>query len=256
MRNMSFFATQQQVRDRTKNVTRRNGWDFLKVDDQVMAVEKAQGLKKGEKIVKITPIQIISTRFEPLRRMIDEPEYGEAEVIREGFPDMSPAEFVAMYCKMNKCNADQQVNRIEFFYIDTQEVTPPKKVYVPGMDRLPGVYTEQVAIPDNIVPHVSMATMGVPYKTTLTVDTTNDQAANASIALLDAAVTYALDQNTGMGALMYDHDPEVEGVDMTNMFQAAQGVWVHRYKLGERQLRVTVAVYMIVLNDKQKEIAR
>ena len=44
MRNMSFSATVQQVRDRTKTVTRRVGWKTLQPGEVLRAVEKGQGL--------------------------------------------------------------------------------------------------------------------------------------------------------------------------------------------------------------------
>lgn len=56
-RNMSFSITTDQVRNREKNVTRRNGWWFLKSGDIVNAVEKTMGLKKGEKIKRICQIR-------------------------------------------------------------------------------------------------------------------------------------------------------------------------------------------------------
>jgi len=40
-----------------------------------------------------------------------------ADCVLEGFPEMTPAEFVAMYCKANKCNPDKVVTRIEFIYL-------------------------------------------------------------------------------------------------------------------------------------------
>ncbi len=55
MRNMSFMLTTQQMQDRTKDVTRRVGWWFLKPGDVIMAVEKGMGLKKGEKIKRMYP---------------------------------------------------------------------------------------------------------------------------------------------------------------------------------------------------------
>ena len=65
-RNMSFSLTTGQIRNRTKTVTRRNGWWFLKSGDIVNVVEKAMGSKKGEKIKRICQIRIISTWAEPL----------------------------------------------------------------------------------------------------------------------------------------------------------------------------------------------
>ena len=46
---MSFMLTTNQIIDETKDVTRRNGWENLKPGDRLRAVEKAMGLKKGEK---------------------------------------------------------------------------------------------------------------------------------------------------------------------------------------------------------------
>ncbi len=117
MRNMSFMLTKEQYRNHKKDVTRRNGWAFAKVGDLVNGCEKCQGLKKGEKIIKIDRHYWVSLRWEPLRKMIDDPEYGKKEVIREGFPDMTPQEFVDMYCRHNKCTPETLVHRMEFEYV-------------------------------------------------------------------------------------------------------------------------------------------
>lgn len=49
--------------------------------------------------------------------MITLPHYGAQEVILEGFPDMTPPEFVDMFCRHNKCRPDKLVNRIRFEYL-------------------------------------------------------------------------------------------------------------------------------------------
>jgi len=116
-RNMSFFLTQEQYANRTKTVTRRNGWAFAQVGEIVNGCVKCQGLKKGEKVVKLGQHRWVSLRWEPLRRMLDDPEYGKQEVIREGFPDMTPEEFVEMYCRHNRCTPGQIVHRMEFEYL-------------------------------------------------------------------------------------------------------------------------------------------
>lgn len=110
-RNMSFALTTDQVRNRTKKVTCRNGWWFLKPGDIVNAVVKAMGLKKGEKIERICQIRIVSTRGEPLNAITDE------DVILEGFPEMNRLEFIEMYSTHNKCRQCDMVNRIEFEYL-------------------------------------------------------------------------------------------------------------------------------------------
>lgn len=110
-RNISFFLTQDQIRNKTKTVTRRAGWLFLKKGDILNACEKCQGIGKGNKIVKICKIEVTKLSRDPLYLITKE------DCIREGFPDMSPDEFVAFYCKHNKTTPFFDVTRIEFKYI-------------------------------------------------------------------------------------------------------------------------------------------
>jgi hypothetical protein len=116
VRNMSFTLTTRQVRAGTKTVTRRLGWVNLKPGDVLMACEKCQGIPKGEKVVKIRAIRVVSVYPEPLHRI----SYGwdEGETAREGFPDLGNAEFIAMFMKAMKCGLDAWVNRIEFEYVE------------------------------------------------------------------------------------------------------------------------------------------
>lgn len=127
MKNMSFSMTAEQVANRTKDVTRRMGWQSLKPGHTFQPVVKGMGLKRGEKVILIGgAVTVVSNRREPLRRMTDEPDYGRQECAREGFPDLSPQEFVQMYCKSNKgCTPDSLVSRIEFFYwpVESKEST-------------------------------------------------------------------------------------------------------------------------------------
>ena len=112
MRNMSFMLTTDQIRSKTKTVTRRKGWWFLKEGDILQAVEKCQGLRKGQKMSKICLIRIISTHGERLSSIT------EQECALEGFPGMRPDEFVTMFCKSHKnVTHDKIINRIEFEYL-------------------------------------------------------------------------------------------------------------------------------------------
>jgi hypothetical protein len=122
-RNISFMLTTSQVRDRTKTVTRRNGWRFLKVGDVLCAVEKSQGLSKGGKVKRICMIRVVDVRQEPLRRMTDDLDYGFAECLREGFPpphpNSEPSEFVSFFCNSHRgVTPEKPVTRIEFEYLD------------------------------------------------------------------------------------------------------------------------------------------
>lgn len=112
MRNMSFHLTQDQILAQTKTVTRRNGWDFLKVGTCLQPVRKCQGLKKGEKVVMLGyAIEVIKITKEPLCQITQD------DVILEGFPEMTPKQFIEMYCKANKCKPETMVTRIEFHYL-------------------------------------------------------------------------------------------------------------------------------------------
>lgn len=122
-RNMSFALTTKQVRERTKTVTRRMGWESLRPGYAMQAVVKCQGLKKGEKVEPIAPIETVDVRREPLRRLTDDLDYGFAETTKEGFPEGHPlhwpSEFVAFFCKSHKgCTPDSIITRIEFKYAD------------------------------------------------------------------------------------------------------------------------------------------
>lgn len=121
MRNMSFMLTEQQIRNQTKFVTRRLGWRKLKAGHIFQPVLKGMGLKKGEKIVKLGgPCVVVGTRFEWLSRIINssDKEYGKSEMILEGFPEMSPEEFVEMFCRThNGCRPGCEITRIEFQYM-------------------------------------------------------------------------------------------------------------------------------------------
>lgn len=76
-----------------------------------MAVEKAMGLKKGEKIKRLGEIEITRTEKEPLKmiRVRD-----KDECAREGFPKMTPDEFILMLCDHSGKSHEDVVNRIEF----------------------------------------------------------------------------------------------------------------------------------------------
>ncbi len=111
MRNMSFAMTTEQVKARTKIVTRRFGWWFLNPGDKVQAVVKSMGLKKGQKVERLAVIEIVSTRAERLDEITKE------DCIKEGFPEFEPSDFVQMICDHYKQDSKRVINRIEFKYV-------------------------------------------------------------------------------------------------------------------------------------------
>ena len=80
-RRMSCALTIDAVRDRRKTVTRRHvdTWRTLKPGDRLTLVEKAMGLRKGERHVVLAEVVVVSVRVETLG------EVDAAEIEREGF---------------------------------------------------------------------------------------------------------------------------------------------------------------------------
>ncbi len=112
-RNMSFMLTPKQVVDGTKTITRRLGWPSVRAGELLYACEKCQGRKPGEPIKGLAILGVVDVRRERLDAI------DEADVVREGFPVLSPTEFVEMFCdamstSARKCTADTVVTRIEF----------------------------------------------------------------------------------------------------------------------------------------------
>lgn len=116
MRNMSFALTTDQIRDRSKTVTRRLGWRFAKVGDVAQPVVKSQGLKKGETVQKIGG----QIRFRMVTRETLQEGLSQSDVAREGFPHMTPREFIVMFCEHNGCTPQTEVTRIEFEYVESR----------------------------------------------------------------------------------------------------------------------------------------
>jgi hypothetical protein len=121
MRNISFALTTDQIRDRSKTVTRRLGWAALKPGELLCAVVKSQGLKKGEQVQRLATVRVVDVRREFLDRLTADLDYGFAETSREGFPEGHPlhwpSEFVDFFCKSHKgCTPTSFVTRIEFGY--------------------------------------------------------------------------------------------------------------------------------------------
>jgi hypothetical protein len=121
---MSVALTREQVRDRSKTVTRRQGWLTLKPGDTVTLCEQVQGLKKGEHPVRITDIEIVSVRRERLDAITAD------DVAAEGFPGWTPEKFVRFFTGTHKgCEPGTVITRIEWRYLDkpagtrTQEKT-------------------------------------------------------------------------------------------------------------------------------------
>ena len=113
MRLISFAHTVDQIRDRTKTVTRRRGWRFAKPGMQLRAVDRSP--RCCEPMETLGIIEIVSVHREPLDAIT-------AEDLRdEGFPGMSREEFLEMFTRtfaVSTCQEPVTVTR--FKYIDEE----------------------------------------------------------------------------------------------------------------------------------------
>ena len=112
-RNISFALTTDQFINRTKTVTRRTGWKFLKPGDVLMGCKKCMGIKPGEKIQRLGLIRVVGARRERLNQITDD------DVVKEGFPNMSRQEFIKFFIDemKPKYGVLEPVTRIEFEYL-------------------------------------------------------------------------------------------------------------------------------------------
>lgn len=118
-RLMSVAFTEQAVRDRTKTVTRRDGWKFLKVGDRLTLCRKVMGRKPDEPLVRIAEVEVVDVVRQPLDVLVNQPRYGAAEMVREGFPRMDPSEFIDQYfVEAQGMRRTAWVTRIEWRYLD------------------------------------------------------------------------------------------------------------------------------------------
>lgn len=110
---MSVSLTEDQVRTRTKTVTRRVGWEKLKVGDTVTLCRKVMGRRAGEPLVRIVDVEIIAVRRERLDAITPD------DVAAEGFPGWTVPEFLSFFVDSHKgTDFDSTVTRIEWRYVE------------------------------------------------------------------------------------------------------------------------------------------
>ena len=123
-RLMSVAFTEQAVRDRTKTVTRRKGWwtnsqarRLVVAGDRLTLCRKVMGRKPGEPLVRICDVEVVNVNREVLDTITAD------EVAREGFPGMSPEEFVRrFFADAQGIAPSAVVTRIEWRYLDSEQV--------------------------------------------------------------------------------------------------------------------------------------
>ena len=112
-RLMAVSLTEPQVRARAKTVTRRVGWRMLRTGDQLTLCRKVMGRRRGEPLERIAAVEVTSVRREALDAIT------AADVAAEGFPQMTPAQFVSFFCSTHRgCGPGTEVTRVEWRYLD------------------------------------------------------------------------------------------------------------------------------------------
>lgn len=111
-RLMAVSLTEQQVRDRTKTVTRRVGWRMLRVGDRLTLCKKVMGRRRGEPLDRITDVEVTGIRRERLDAITPD------DITAEGFPNLTPGEFIAFFCNTHRgCTPETEITRIEWRYL-------------------------------------------------------------------------------------------------------------------------------------------
>lgn len=115
-RRMACSLTIDAVRSRIKTVTRRhaNTWGALLPGQRLTLIEQGMGLPKGAEQVVLAETVVVSNEIVSLD------DIDQADVDAEGFPHLTPAEFIDMWCRSHGVTdpANVRVRRIEWRYLD------------------------------------------------------------------------------------------------------------------------------------------
>lgn len=120
-RLMSAKLTAQQVWAQEKRVTRRDGWQMLSAGELLTLCEQVRGRRPEEPLQRITDVKVTSVWRERLDAITG------VDVVAEGFPDMTTAQFVDFFCSSHPgITPTSDVTRIAWDYEPT-----PTVVFVP-----------------------------------------------------------------------------------------------------------------------------
>jgi hypothetical protein len=151
-RLLSVMLTHEQVRARTKTVTRRLGWRELEPGDGLTLCKKVQGRRRKDGTVepldRIAEVVVVDVRRERLDAITVE------DVALEGFPEWTPAQFVEFFCRSMKCTPDVEVTRILWRYRDT---TPASQFDDRMLDNLAAAINLADPVPADLVERVGAA---------------------------------------------------------------------------------------------------
>jgi hypothetical protein len=135
-RLMALSLAERQVRALVKTVTRRLGWRMLRVGDQLTLCRKVMGRRR-----RWAPRPDRRRRSHlSAPRALD--AITVADVTAEGFPQMTPTQFVSFFCAIHQgCEPGTEITRIEWRYLDW----PARSRSFPTGDASPSAAPQVVA---------------------------------------------------------------------------------------------------------------
>ena len=115
---MLFSETVHALRARSQRVTRRVGFEDTTAGDIIEAVPEMWMLTHPGRVRPTARLRVVSTRQEPLRRLLDEPEYAREEFILSAFPPNASVKAVVVdfVARHRNTTPSSNITRIEFDY--------------------------------------------------------------------------------------------------------------------------------------------
>jgi hypothetical protein len=111
----------QQVRDRTKTVTRRPGWRMLRIGDHLTLCKKVMGRRHVESLDRITGVEATGIRRERLDAIILD------DLTAGGFPGMTPGEHAAFFGEARRgCTPETAITPIQWRYTGETKCPNPR----------------------------------------------------------------------------------------------------------------------------------
>lgn len=121
---MSVSLTAPAVERRSKTVTRRLGWTFLRPGDRLTLCRKVMGRRKGEPLERLAEVEVTDVRRERLWDITDDDIVREAvdpALFGETYTDTgrpTVGAWVEWFCEEMDVRPDDMVTRIEWRYVD------------------------------------------------------------------------------------------------------------------------------------------
>jgi hypothetical protein len=127
---MSVSHTEQAVRDRTKTVTRRLGWAFLRPGDTLTLCRKVMGRKAGEPLLRLAEVEVVDVRRVPLYDIdledveaegVPPATYNGGDLHVAGCDDCAPVAWYEWFARTMRVPITAEVTRIEWRYLSGGE---------------------------------------------------------------------------------------------------------------------------------------